>query len=326
MDTQNPSVRPHAQSRISGKIHPRRPGGPAARPAGVIHDNTRHTSHFTVIGNHLAQHRELSGLAIGLGVHIQSLKAGSLVDIRTLAGRFPEGQARIAAALRELEVHGYLRRPRERTPSGRMVTRTISCNQPGRPMLLVVCQDRATAEWAARPVRFGPPQWPLLTLRPLVAGPHNMPVLTDPADVRKDLALATLSAITQAANPDIGVILKAMTNVLRDTPAVLANPIVELIAQGLGTYPASETWRKLVAVDLSFYKSPLSEELRDEGRAEGEARRAAEDVLDVLAERGIAVPEAVRERVVGCGDPDTLRRWLRRAVTAPSADAIFADE
>ncbi|WP_172607755.1 hypothetical protein [Streptomyces spongiicola] len=198
------------------------------------------------------------------------------------------------------------------------------------PMLLVVCQDRATAEWAARPVRFGPPQWPLLTLRPLVAGPHNMPVLTDPADVRKDLALATLSAITQAANPDIGAILKAMTNVLRDTPAVLANPIVELIAQGLGTYPAADTWRKLVAVDLSFYKSPLSEELRDEGRAEGraegEARRAAEDVLDVLAERGIAVPEEVRERVVGCGDPDTLRRWLRRAVTAPSADAIFADE
>ncbi|MFD5066072.1 hypothetical protein ACFWNO_48435, partial [Streptomyces sp. NPDC058394] len=43
------------------------------------------------------------------------------------------------------------------------------------PMLLVVCQDRSTAEWAARPVRFGPPQWPLLTLCPLVAGPHNMP-------------------------------------------------------------------------------------------------------------------------------------------------------
>lgn len=37
------------------------------------------------------------------------------------------------------------------------------------PILLVVCQDRATAEWAARPVSFGPRQWPLLTLRPLVA-------------------------------------------------------------------------------------------------------------------------------------------------------------
>jgi hypothetical protein len=85
-----------------------------------------------VIGNHLAQHPELSGLAIGLGVHIQSLPAGARVDIRTLAERFPEGRERIASALRELEAHGYLRRVRERVPGGRIVTRTISCNQPGR--------------------------------------------------------------------------------------------------------------------------------------------------------------------------------------------------
>ncbi|MGW2636340.1 hypothetical protein [Streptomyces sp. NPDC001348] len=194
------------------------------------------------------------------------------------------------------------------------------------PMLLVVCQDHATAEWAAREVSFGPRQWPLLTLRPLVAGPHNMPVITDPAEVRKDLAVATLAAITHAKNPDAGAILKSMTTVLRDTPQSIANPIIELIAQGLGKHPAAQLWRKLVAVDLSFYKSPLSEEIRDEGRAEGEARRAAEDVLDVLDVRGIDVPEAVRERITGCGDPETLRHWHRRAVTAPAAEAIFDDE
>lgn len=84
-----------------------------------------------MIGNHLAQHPELSGLAIGLAVYIQSLPTGARVDIKTLAARFPEGPTRIAAALRELETHGYLRRTRERTPGGRIVTRTISCNQPG---------------------------------------------------------------------------------------------------------------------------------------------------------------------------------------------------
>ncbi|MFF9058980.1 hypothetical protein ACF09K_09795 [Streptomyces sp. NPDC014882] len=194
------------------------------------------------------------------------------------------------------------------------------------PMLLVVCQDRATAEWAAREVSFGPRQWPLLTLRPLVAGPHNMPVITDPAQVRKDLALATLAAITHAAHPDAGAILKSMTTVLRDTPQNIAAPIVELVAQGLGKQPAAQLWRKLVAVDLSFYKSPLSEEIRDEGRAEGETRRAAEDVLDILDVRGIDVPEAVRERVTGCGDPEILRRWHRRAVTAPTAEDIFTEE
>ncbi|SFN18990.1 hypothetical protein SAMN04487980_101334 [Streptomyces sp. cf124] len=75
---------------------------------------------------------ELSALAIGLAVHIQSLPTGARADIKTLADRFPEGPTRIAAALRELETHGYLRRTRERTESGRIVTRTVSCNQPGR--------------------------------------------------------------------------------------------------------------------------------------------------------------------------------------------------
>lgn len=66
------------------------------------------------------------------------------------------------------------------------------------PLLLVVCQDRPTAEWAARPMVLGPEHWPSLTLRPLVVGPHNMPLITDPDDARADFALAALSAITHA--------------------------------------------------------------------------------------------------------------------------------
>lgn len=128
MDTQNPSAQPHARTRTTGKNHPHR-NAPAG---GVIHDNSRHTTRFTVIGNHLAQHPQLSGLAIGLAVHIQSLPTGARADIKTLADRFPEGPTRIAAALRELETHGYLRRTRERTAKGHIVTRTVSCNQPGR--------------------------------------------------------------------------------------------------------------------------------------------------------------------------------------------------
>ncbi|MEU5635831.1 helix-turn-helix domain-containing protein [Streptomyces rishiriensis] len=124
MDTQNPSAPSCAESRNAGKNHP--------RAGGLTHDNARHTTRFTVIGNHLAQHRELSLLAIGLGVHIQSLPKGARVDIKSLSARFPEGATRIAAALRELESHGYLRRERSRIPGGRIVTRTVSCNQPGR--------------------------------------------------------------------------------------------------------------------------------------------------------------------------------------------------
>ncbi|GGT34513.1 DNA-binding protein [Streptomyces purpureus] len=104
---------------------------PTAPRSGVIHVNMRHTSRYTVIGNHLAQHRQLSLTAIGLATHIQSLPTGTSVGIKALAERFPEGEIRIAAALRELEAHGYLERTRERLPNGQVVARTVSYNKPG---------------------------------------------------------------------------------------------------------------------------------------------------------------------------------------------------
>ncbi len=83
-----------------------------------------------VVGNHLAQHRELSLTAIGLATHIFSVPEGTPVDIRSLTERFPEGRDRIAFALRELEAHGYLRRVREHTEDGRLATRTYAHHTP----------------------------------------------------------------------------------------------------------------------------------------------------------------------------------------------------
>ncbi|MFJ2089970.1 helix-turn-helix domain-containing protein [Streptomyces sp. NPDC087901] len=125
MDTQQVIAPPCAQ-----------PGFPGTRPdvtptSGVIHVNVRHISGFTVIGNHLAQNHGLSLIAIGLAVHIQSLPAGAKVGIKVLTARFPESEARIADALRELEATGYLQRSRARLPDGRVITRTISYNRPG---------------------------------------------------------------------------------------------------------------------------------------------------------------------------------------------------
>ncbi|MFE1414417.1 helix-turn-helix domain-containing protein [Streptomyces sp. NPDC058746] len=100
-------------------------------PSGVRHAHVKHTSHFTVVGNHLAQHRELSLTAIGLAVHIQSVPGGTRIGIKDLAARFTEGEIRIASALRELERAGYLSRTQEHLPGGRIITRTVSYNRPG---------------------------------------------------------------------------------------------------------------------------------------------------------------------------------------------------
>ncbi|WP_235093534.1 helix-turn-helix domain-containing protein [Streptomyces sp. A1-5] len=139
MALKNPSAPSRPVSRV-----------PAPTPSsGVIHANSRHTSHFTVVGNHLAQHRGLTLVAIGLALHIQSLPAGARIGIKCLAARFPESEARIASALRELEAAGYLKRTRERLPSGRVVTRTVSYNQPG----AAPCPVARPAQRAARPER-----------------------------------------------------------------------------------------------------------------------------------------------------------------------------
>ncbi|MFI6947289.1 helix-turn-helix domain-containing protein [Streptomyces sp. NPDC050422] len=130
MDTPQVIAPPCAQPGSPGS-----PGSSGALPdvtptSGVIHVNTRHVSGFVIIGNHLAQNRELSLIAIGLAVHIQSLPAGAKVGIKVLTDRFPESEARITAALHELEAEGYLHRSRVRLPNGRFVTRTLSYNQP----------------------------------------------------------------------------------------------------------------------------------------------------------------------------------------------------
>ncbi|MEZ3177208.1 hypothetical protein KYY02_00325 [Streptomyces pimonensis] len=229
--------------------------------------------------------------------------------------------------------------------------------------LLVVCQDHATAKWAEQSVSCGPPQMPTLTLHPVVAGPHNMPVITDPEEARADLALASLAAITHAAEPVVDAILKALSTALRDEPEDIASPLIEFTAQGLGKNPAKHLWRNLVAVDLSFYKSYLAEEVRAEVRKEvrqevreevqrevrqevreevqrevrqevrEEVRREvrqearvegrAEDILFVLEQRGLDVSDDVRSRITDCTDPDLLRHWLARAVTAPKAEEVF---
>ncbi|WP_129307404.1 helix-turn-helix domain-containing protein [Streptomyces sp. L2] len=169
MGTVNPSVPPRAQSAIAANEVNEPPSRGNSRRRGhaygVTHDNSRHTTRFTVIGNHLAQHAELSLVAIALAVHIQSLPTNAPVDIKTLAERFPEGRTRIAAGLRELEAHGYLRRVRERTHTGRIVTRTISCNQPR--------QAAAHRDHAPAPApRAAPPEEPRKKRHPLPPVPQ----------------------------------------------------------------------------------------------------------------------------------------------------------
>lgn len=257
MDTQQVSAPSRAPSRdsrggVPSRVTPSRdvasrdmpsrvmPSGPV--PSGVVHINSRHTARFTVVGNHLAQHPGLSLVAIALAVHIQSLPAGARIGVKVLADRFPESEARVAAALRELEAHGYLCRTRERLPNGRVVTRTVSYNQPGKPRTDVspgvvppaaapVASAVPVAPAAAAPVppavvpaaeqqlRSQPPPQPLP--RAGVHGPRPALVLPQPLvpdPERHRAAIDLLSGLRR----DEPMLLLAETDVRRLAPAVAA--------------------------------------------------------------------------------------------------------
>ncbi|MFD9538938.1 helix-turn-helix domain-containing protein [Streptomyces sp. NPDC060022] len=179
MGTQQITAPPCAPTSVSG-------GGTPS--SGVIHVNVRHAAGFTVIGNHLSQHRGLSLVAIGLAVHIQSLPAGTRIGIKVLVARFPDSETRIAAALRELEATGYLHRSRVRLPNGRITTRTVSYNQPGTHVSTAAPHAPQPAQLPADPVPAPtpPPQrTPAPVPAPQAAPSKAAPVLVPAPTARR---------------------------------------------------------------------------------------------------------------------------------------------
>jgi predicted transposase YdaD len=67
------------------------------------------------------------------------------------------------------------------------------------------------------------------------------------------------------------------------------------------------------------------DEGRDEGRAEGRAEGEARALLTVLRGRGIAVPDAARERILAERDRARLERWLEKAGTAATVAELLEE-
>ena len=79
------------------------------------------------------------------------------------------------------------------------------------------------------------------------------------------------------------------------------------------------------------YQSDFAKKYVAQGRAEGltegltkgRTEEAARAVLTVLRVRGMAVPDAVRERILAQKDPERLERWLEKAAVAASVAAVL---
>lgn len=195
-------------------------------------------------------------------------------------------------------------------------------------LLLVVCQDMATAKWASGPFDCGTRGWTAQRTYPLVVGPANLPVITDARTAAKNLALAVLSALAHARSTDSEAILEAITSALeelRASDAETADYFFDFLEISLGNSPAGEKLRKIMGF-VSYFpgRGTVRETAYLEGNAEGQAGASASLVLRLLEKRGIDVPEDVRERVGSCSDLDTLTLWFDRALTVSVAEELFA--
>ncbi|MBJ7903574.1 hypothetical protein IF655_09715 [Streptomyces sp. DSM 110735] len=198
------------------------------------------------------------------------------------------------------------------------------------PVLIVITQNTATARWAARPIHLGFPGWDSLTVRPLVLGPDNVPVITDERQAERDVPLAVLSAMTHGRGPKAAPILESLATALKTIDPDSAAVFVQFVDSCLADPQAKQMWRDLMTAIQYFWRHPLAEQVREEGREQGleEGRIAAQRdmILRALECRAVPVPDDVRDRVNACGNLDQLDTWFQRAVQATKAADLFVEE
>lgn len=184
-------------------------------------------------------------------------------------------------------------------------------------MLIVVCRDTKTAEWASQPYSIGLSERPTLVSTPIVVGPKDLPHITDVDEIVADPYFAVFCALAHAHEPEIGGILEPIAAALTqlEDPR-FGSKLQELIERGLQDTAAKEIWRKIMA------PIPLEIEFRSEYARENQAVGITLSVLKLLDHRGIAVSPAARARITACTDFNLAKTWLDEAFDVTSADEL----
>ena len=127
-----------------------------------------------------------------------------------------------------------------------------------------------------------------------------------------------------AAGP---LLAQAAREVAREVAALPQDAYERVIAE-----PTLLSFQRLVGQDTS---RPIDDDEKklimamitswEEGRAEARIEVMVAAVLTVLHTRGLAVPDAARERILAQKDLELLERWLVKASVAASVGEVFDD-
>ena len=174
-------------------------------------------------------------------------------------------------------------------------------------VLLVVCVDPGTARWCRQPIELGHPGF---TLAPIVMDASQVPLADESQTATPELLV--FSAMAHGAEHK--EVLTALVSALGQIEPNRAELYAEVVLAALPV-AAHQYLEDLMATDTFQFQSNYARKLR--------ARGEADALLEFLDARGIAVTDDVRERIIGCTDVDQVKVWVRRAVTADSADELF---
>ncbi|PYQ58389.1 MAG: hypothetical protein DMF53_20505, partial [Acidobacteria bacterium] len=191
----------------------------------------------------------------------------------------------------------------------------------------------AVAAWCAEPIETGVPGF---VLRPPVLRRTAVPVVTDPGEAARSPELGVLSAMAHGETEQGVTIAAAVLPAVRGLDDDRVKLYCDLVYNSLNEAArrALEEIMKGYEYQSDFAKKYVAQgraEGRTEGRTEGLAegitkgrtKEAAHALLIVLRGRGLAVPDAARERILSQKDPERLERWLEKAIVADSVDAVL---
>jgi len=182
--------------------------------------------------------------------------------------------------------------------------------------VLVVTPSEPVADWARTPIGLGPGS----LVVPFVIGPKAVPIVRDIEAAKRDPELAVLSAMAHGKGdmaPEVALAALAAAAGLDEERALLYSDVI-MASLSEASRTALE---KLMATGNYEYQSDFAKTHRAQGNAEGEAR----GVLKFLEARGITVSADQKARILACTDIEVLDRWIRKAVSVTTADALFVD-
>lgn len=187
--------------------------------------------------------------------------------------------------------------------------------------LLVVAPDPVVAGWCAEAIETGVPGF---VLRPPVLRRTTVPVVTDPGEAARRPELGVLSALAHGETEQGATIAAAVLPAIQGLDDDRVRLYYDLVYNSLNEAArrALEAMMKGYEYQSDFAKKYVAQG-RAEGLAKGRAEEAARNLLTVLRVRGLAVPDADRERIVSEMDPERLERWLEKAAVAASVAAVF---